>query len=298
MHHVLCPAKSIALKEVASFYYKFTDCKGVRGITIFVSMAKPTSLPSAFVISGLLRSFLGIRPLLPTTYYRKNSLTTSCQQFTTKIWQPASSHSFSNHFPILSQSSETPELSPSCSSATDQPHRTDERRPNSDRRDKNLNSKSTTKASPAILKHDSKSKIPCSSKSATQKRENSDNPRELEPWQIQKRALKKKFPEGWNPRKRLHPDTLDTIRHLHQQDPATYSTPALAQEYKVSPEAIRRILKSKWRPSPEIAAERRERWEKRHKRIWNQLSEIGVRPHRPSFADVSDTKVLGKKRRT
>ncbi|EDN07280.1 predicted protein [Histoplasma mississippiense (nom. inval.)] len=96
------------------------------------------------------------------------------------------------------------------------------------------------------------------SKSATQKRENSDNPRELEPWQIQKRALKKKFPEGWNPRKRLHPDTLDTIRHLHQQDPATYSTPALAQEYKVSPEAIRRILKSKWRPSPEIAAERRE----------------------------------------
>ncbi|EER39371.1 mitochondrion organization and biogenesis protein [Histoplasma capsulatum H143] len=202
-----------------------------------------------------------------------------------------------NYFPILSQSSETPELSLSCSSATDQPHRTDERRPNSDRRDKNLNSKSTTKASRAILKHDSKSKIPCSSKSATQKRENSDNPRELEPWQIQKRALKKKFPEGWNPRKRLHPDTLDTIRHLHQQDPATYSTPALAQEYKVSPEAIRRILKSKWRPSPEIAAERRERWEKRHQRIWNQLSEIGVRPHRPSFADVSDTKVLEKKRR-
>jgi hypothetical protein len=102
-----------------------------------------------------------------------------------------------------------------------------------------------------------------------------------EPWQAQKEALKKKFSsEGWNPRKKLSPDTIDGIRALNQQYPDKYPTPVLAEKFKVSPEAIRRILKSKWRPSPEKAAERRERWARRHDRIWDQQAAIGLRPAR------------------
>jgi len=102
-----------------------------------------------------------------------------------------------------------------------------------------------------------------------------------EPWQAQKEALQKKFgSEGWNPRKKLSPDTIDGIRALNQQYPDKYPTPVLAEKFKVSPEAIRRILKSKWRPSPEKAAERRERWARRHDRIWDQQAAIGLRPAR------------------
>ncbi|KIW45434.1 required for respiratory growth protein 9, mitochondrial [Exophiala oligosperma] len=102
-----------------------------------------------------------------------------------------------------------------------------------------------------------------------------------EPWQIQKDALKKKFGEGgWNPRKRLSPDTMEGIRSLHEQDPERYSTPLLAEHFKVSPEAIRRILKSKWRPSEKEMEKKRERWAKRHDRIWDQQAELGLRPKR------------------
>lgn len=102
-----------------------------------------------------------------------------------------------------------------------------------------------------------------------------------EHWQMQKDALKKKFGEqGWNPKKKLSPDTMEGIRALHEQFPQKYTTPVLAEQFKVSPEAIRRMLKSKWRPSPEKMEERRARWAKRHDRIWDVQSEMGLRPRR------------------
>ena len=100
-----------------------------------------------------------------------------------------------------------------------------------------------------------------------------------EPWQIQKKALADKFgPTGWLPRKRLSPDTLDGIRALHTQYPDKFTTPILADQFKVSPEAIRRILKSKWRPNDEEEERRRRRWEKRGKNIWSQMVELGIKP--------------------
>ena len=99
------------------------------------------------------------------------------------------------------------------------------------------------------------------------------------PWAIQKRALKEKFGEqGWMPRKRLSPDALEGIRTLHAQYPETYSTPVLAERFKVSPEAIRRILKSKWRPSEPEEEERKRRWEKRGENIWTEMNEKGIKP--------------------
>ncbi|KIV97907.1 hypothetical protein PV10_01607 [Exophiala mesophila] len=108
-------------------------------------------------------------------------------------------------------------------------------------------------------------------------------PKNPETWQVQKKALTKKFEGGWNPRKKLSPDAVEGIRGLHAQDPEKYSTESLSEHFKVSAEAIRRILKSKWRPKDEAAMqERRERWARRHDRIWDQKSELGLRPKRTS----------------
>jgi Neugrin len=100
-----------------------------------------------------------------------------------------------------------------------------------------------------------------------------------ESWQIQKDALEAKFgSSGWNPRKRLSPDALDGIRALNAQFPDKYTTPVLAEQFKISPEAIRRILKSKWRPNSEEVEERRIRWDKRGEKIWEKMVELGMKP--------------------
>ena len=70
----------------------------------------------------------------------------------------------------------------------------------------------------------------------------------------------------------------DEVRALNAQFPDKYTTPLLAERFKVSPEAIRRILKSKWRPSDEEAKKRQNRWEKRGEKIWGKMVELGVKP--------------------
>jgi hypothetical protein len=98
-------------------------------------------------------------------------------------------------------------------------------------------------------------------------------------WQTQKAALKEKLGgQAWNPRKKLSPDTMEGIRHLHSTQPTKFTTPILAEHFKVSPEAIRRILKSKWQPSDEEYEARMQRWNKRGERIWTNLVEMGVKP--------------------
>lgn len=105
--------------------------------------------------------------------------------------------------------------------------------------------------------------------------------RNRETWRIQKEALKKKFgSSGWTPRKRLSPDALEGIRALHAQYPEKYSTQELATQFQVSPENIRRILKSKWKPNEEEEVDRRERWVRRGESKWSQLAELGIKPPR------------------
>lgn len=115
-----------------------------------------------------------------------------------------------------------------------------------------------------------------------------------DPWRIQKDALDKKFPNGWNPPKKLSPDALEGIRHLHATAPDRFTTSVLAEEFKVSPEAIRRILKSRWRPSEVEAEDRRKRWEKRHERIWSRMAELGLRPSTKASRPYSDANTLYK----
>ncbi len=99
-----------------------------------------------------------------------------------------------------------------------------------------------------------------------------------EPWQIQKAALARKFEDGWNPRKRLSPDALAGIRALHAQFPEQYPTAVLADKFQVSPEAIRRILKSKWTPNTDEEQDRMRRWVSRGVKIWNQYADQGLKP--------------------
>ncbi|KAF2829858.1 required for respiratory growth protein 9, mitochondrial [Ophiobolus disseminans] len=109
--------------------------------------------------------------------------------------------------------------------------------------------------------------------------EDTNQRRERPSWQLQKAALKEKLGgEAWNPRKRLSPDTVEGIRHLHNTQPTKFTTPVLAQHFKVSAEAIRRILKSKWQPSDEQYEDRMQRWSKRGERIWTNMVELGVKP--------------------
>lgn len=116
--------------------------------------------------------------------------------------------------------------------------------------------------------------------------------RKPENWQVQKAALKEKFAGGWNPPKKLSPDALDGIRHLHAKAPEQFTTAVLAREFEMSPEAIRRILKSRWRPSEDEMDSRRQRWEKRHDRIWSRMVELGLRPSNNRQQPSSDYHVL------
>ncbi|RDL40329.1 uncharacterized protein BP5553_00308 [Venustampulla echinocandica] len=105
-------------------------------------------------------------------------------------------------------------------------------------------------------------------------------PPKKEQWQIQKAALKEKFPDGWAPSKRLSPDAITGIRALHAQMPEKFTTRALGDHFKVSPEAIRRILKSKWQPNAEEVVDRETRWFRRGEKVWSRYAELGAKPPR------------------
>ncbi|KAG9688971.1 hypothetical protein KCU95_g9974, partial [Aureobasidium melanogenum] len=114
---------------------------------------------------------------------------------------------------------------------------------------------------------------------AAAKQAKKERNRNSDRWKVQKAALEEKFGEqSWNPRKRISPDALAGIRALHAKSPEMFSTAVLAEHFKVTPEAIRRILKSKWQPTEEEAEERRERWEKRGERKWSEMAEQGLKP--------------------
>ncbi|KAF8518429.1 hypothetical protein BU17DRAFT_12339, partial [Hysterangium stoloniferum] len=66
-----------------------------------------------------------------------------------------------------------------------------------------------------------------------------------------RRTLKEHFPEGWSPPRKISREAMENLRMLHSHSPDTFTTPALADRFKISPEAVRRILRSKWTPSKE-----------------------------------------------
>ncbi|KIJ99909.1 hypothetical protein K443DRAFT_679591 [Laccaria amethystina LaAM-08-1] len=70
-------------------------------------------------------------------------------------------------------------------------------------------------------------------------------------WKAHRETIRKEFPGGWSPPRKLSREAMDGLRQLHHHDPEKFTTPLLAEKFRISPEAVRRILKSKWEPSRE-----------------------------------------------
>jgi hypothetical protein len=83
-------------------------------------------------------------------------------------------------------------------------------------------------------------------------------------WAQHRASLKAKFPEGWAPPHKLSRAAMDGLRALHAHDPDTFTTPVLSEKFRISPEAVRRILRGKWQPTQEQRARLLER-ERQHR---------------------------------
>lgn len=138
--------------------------------------------------------------------------------------------------------------------------------------------KDTSRSPPDSAEADEAGEVP-----EKKRRRRTIAPKDREPmgpqdWQVQKAALKKKFPLGWAPAKKLSPDALSGLRALHAQFPDTYTTPVLSNLFGVSAEAVRRILRTKWSPATAEEEEgRRERWVRRGERVWGRWAAMGVK---------------------
>ncbi|KAM3076500.1 Required for respiratory growth protein 9 mitochondrial [Clarireedia jacksonii] len=119
---------------------------------------------------------------------------------------------------------------------------------------------------------------PQASTSKKSRHETNRHNKPIEYWRAHREAMKKKFPEGWKPMKKLSPEAQAGIRALHAQYPDQYTTAALSESFEVSPEAIRRILKTNWVPSPGEQSDRDRRWFGRGKSVWNRYAQLGVKP--------------------
>jgi Neugrin len=90
-------------------------------------------------------------------------------------------------------------------------------------------------------------------------------------WAQHRATMKAKFPNGWAPPHKLSRAAMDGLRALHAHDPDTFTTPVLSEKFRISPEAVRRILRSKWQPTKEQHARLLQR-ERRHR--YNRTSGI------------------------
>lgn len=100
----------------------------------------------------------------------------------------------------------------------------------------------------------------------------------IERWRVDKAHLQAKFGGAhWSPLKKLSPEAQDAIRLLHKNHPE-FSTQKLSERFEVSPDAIRRILKSKWRANADEATieDTKERWERRKDSVWERWVEMEV----------------------
>jgi hypothetical protein len=70
-------------------------------------------------------------------------------------------------------------------------------------------------------------------------------------YKVHRATMQKNFPDGWSPPRKLSREAMEGLRELHRFDPEKFNTPVLAEKFKISPESVRRILKSKWAPSRE-----------------------------------------------
>lgn len=96
------------------------------------------------------------------------------------------------------------------------------------------------------------------------------------PTRAHRETMKESFPGGWSPPHKLSRQAMDGLRVLHSHDPETFTTPVLATKFRISPEAVRRILKSKWEPSSDERV-RLARREMKDKEQWIKTRRLAER---------------------
>ncbi|KAI7849818.1 hypothetical protein BDC45DRAFT_447984 [Circinella umbellata] len=93
----------------------------------------------------------------------------------------------------------------------------------------------------------------------------------------------------WQPKKRLSRIAMNQLRDLYAMSPEHYDIPALSEKFTISQEAVRRILKSKFIPTHEIAQRQEE----------NRYKAMGERQksfRKPSRDNKNDSSKLTKNR--
>jgi hypothetical protein len=128
---------------------------------------------------------------------------------------------------------------------------------------------------PKRTNNSSKASLPLSQKYAFKRKhstESDENEAKPPSHLVHRARLKELFPEGWNPPRKLSRDAMEGLRALHRLDSEQFSTPVLATRFKISPEAVRRILRSRWQPNKTerarlVEREKKGRQEAEQKRI-------------------------------
>lgn len=120
-----------------------------------------------------------------------------------------------------------------------------------------------------------------------------EHAKKLPEWAKREESLRKRY-GAWNPTKKLSRQQITDIRELKAQWPQM-KTKQLADHFKINPESIRRILKSKWEPSEDELTSMNERAEKRklqsqeRKKLGPSLSKLPSRYVKP-YKRVGNTK--------
>lgn len=97
--------------------------------------------------------------------------------------------------------------------------------------------------------------------------------------------------ESWTPRRKVSRTTMEDIRHLKSENPQLNSG-SLGEIFGLSPEAVRRILKSRWTPSEDEEERIRQRWSRRGDRVRELL-----RQRAREGGESVDSKRKGKPRK-
>ena len=111
-----------------------------------------------------------------------------------------------------------------------------------------------------------------------------------------RKVMKKKFPEGWAPPRKLSREAMDGLRQLHHFDGKKFTTPVLAEKFRISPEAVRRILKSKWEP-PKEKREKQVEKERKEKQEIIMLSRLRERVAARQLAELNKSVPKGQRDR-
>ncbi|AJT05674.1 Rrg9p [Saccharomyces cerevisiae YJM1419] len=94
-----------------------------------------------------------------------------------------------------------------------------------------------------------------------------DGTKDIPEWKKQKMAVRKKLQgQRWNPPKKISQEQMEALRLLKFNFPELTASD-LADRFKISPEAVRRILKSNWKRTDEENNNTYERWKRRGERI-------------------------------